>query len=331
MSATRGVMRFVGGKISKLDNAVTMNTPTASLGIRGGIFMMNQSPNGQLYVVLLFGKSLTVTANGITQTIIHPGWSIFVNGRGATPSSPRPASDVEMVNLFALLSPRPGTTGGSKYPPIDAGVINSGIPTVVSGDVIESTHQAGGKIPPWGQPPIVYVSTLQGDFQINTVAMQPVVVGASGEASSSAVTRVGSGTSTGAPLPGGPSSPLTPFQPPSVNFPTTGVGSYTGTATGTVLNNGAMYQATGNFSQTYNFGSATGIVGISNFDNANYTYGVTGSGSNFSGSLTSGPANRTGTVSGSLSGPGAIQSTGNFAVQSTAGAPYSVSGGFTGR
>jgi hypothetical protein len=71
-----------------------------------------------------------------------------------------------------------------------------------------------------------------------------------------------------------------------------------------VVNNGATYQAAGTFNQIYNFGSHTGVINIGNFDSANYTFGVTGGGSNFAGSLTTSPPNRTGSVSGSFTGPG---------------------------
>src|SRR5258705_2997756 len=56
VSATRGVLRLVGGKISKTE-PVTLRTPTATLGIRGGIAIYD---NGQ--ASFLFGKSMTVEA-----------------------------------------------------------------------------------------------------------------------------------------------------------------------------------------------------------------------------------------------------------------------------
>jgi hypothetical protein len=357
MSATRGVMRFVGGKISKQDNAVTMNTPVASLGIRGGVFLLSISPSGKLDVVFLYGKALTVTANGQTQMVTRPGWSVAVNGQGATPSPPAPASANTVATILALLSGRPGASGGSAHPPTNASLANSTVPRFVSADVTASTAQAVAAAPPKSQPPVVTVSTLPANTQIQTVAIQPVVAAVSGSSSSaSAVTPVSSSSSSSnsnsssnstTPLnPSSPTSPTTPTTPtsptnptspsgpvetPTVALPTMGAGSFTGTAMGTVMNNGATYQATGGFNQTYNFGSGTGIANISNFDGANYTYRVTGSGANFSGGLTSGPASRTGSISGSFSGPGAIQSSGNFGVQSTAGPTYTATGTFSGR
>src|SRR5437660_7080554 len=39
MSATSGLLRYVGGKLSKQDNAVTLRTGTATLAVRGGAFI----------------------------------------------------------------------------------------------------------------------------------------------------------------------------------------------------------------------------------------------------------------------------------------------------
>src|SRR5262249_35133501 len=157
---------------------------------------------------------------------------------------------------------------------------NSGISLVISGDVKTSTQQARANSPQPGQPGTIDVASLQTAFQVNTATMQPVLQAVLG-VPSTAVTPVS------------PPSPVAPVQPPAIPFPTSGVGSYDGAATGTVFNNGVTSQANGTFNQTYNFGSGTGIANIGNFAGANYTYGVTGSGANFSSGLISGPANRT--------------------------------------
>jgi len=320
MSATRGVMRFVGGKVSKLENAVTMDTPSGSLGIRGGVFLLQLLPNGQFLVIFLYGKSLTVTAAGQTKTLTHPGWAIIVNGAGAQPSAPFVAPPNVIADILALLGGEPGATGGSSHPPSNLMLGNSGISLVISGDVRTSTQQANANSLHPPPPGNVDVASLQTLFQVNSATLAAFF-----------------GTPATQPIPITPTNPqtpvtpVTPIQPPTVPFPTTGVGSYDGTASGTVFNNGATYQAAGTFNQTYNFGTASGIANISNFDGANYTYSVTGSGANFSGGLTSGPANRTGSLSGSFSGPGAIQSNGNFGVQSTGGPTYTATGTFTGR
>jgi hypothetical protein len=48
---------------------------------------------------------------------------------------------------------------------------------------------------------------------------------------------------------------------PSVTLPATGVGTFSGNALGSVVNNGASYLASGGFTNTYNFGNHTGMFG----------------------------------------------------------------------
>src|SRR5690606_4701626 len=43
LSATRGVFRVVGGRISK-SNPVTIRTPTVTVGVRGGVAFLNVGP-----------------------------------------------------------------------------------------------------------------------------------------------------------------------------------------------------------------------------------------------------------------------------------------------
>src|SRR5882724_8027191 len=80
-SLTRGVFRFVGGKLSKQDNAVTMRTPSATIGIRGGLILVNLTSAGQLQVIFGYGASVTVRGlSGISQTLTRPGFQITVSG-----------------------------------------------------------------------------------------------------------------------------------------------------------------------------------------------------------------------------------------------------------
>jgi hypothetical protein len=68
MTTTRGLLRFVGGKLSKQEDAVTMRTTTATLAVRGGAFLLNQAPGGSLEAVFIYGRGLTVTGTtGVSQ------------------------------------------------------------------------------------------------------------------------------------------------------------------------------------------------------------------------------------------------------------------------
>src|SRR5438132_5896376 len=125
---TRGVFRFVGGKLSKLDNAVTMQTPSATIGIRGGVMLVNQAAGGSLEVIFVYGKGITVTGlNGISQTITRPGWEVTVSGPGASPSEPAPAPPGAAAALLAQLDGRSGGNGGATTIPTEIMVAESGI------------------------------------------------------------------------------------------------------------------------------------------------------------------------------------------------------------
>ena len=116
---------------------------------------------------------------------------------------------------------------------------------------------------------------------------------------------------------------------PSVTLPATGVGTFSGNALGSVVNNGASYLASGGFTNTYNFGNHTGMFTISNFDGKTVSGAVNGVGAGYSGSLSG--SGLTGSAKGSFFGnlPGnpATETGGNFALQ---GPAYLASGIFAG-
>src|SRR5260370_1420827 len=58
MSATRGLLRYVGGKLSKQDNAVTLRTGTATLAVRGGAFIAQIGADCTMGAAFLYGPPL---------------------------------------------------------------------------------------------------------------------------------------------------------------------------------------------------------------------------------------------------------------------------------
>src|SRR5579862_376259 len=142
MSATRGLLRYVGGKLSKQDEAVTLRTSTATLAVRGGAFMAKMSPNGATDAFFIYGKGLTVTgAAGGVQILLRPGYHVTINP-GGQPSPPAPVPPGELTQLLAQLDGRDGGTGGASVIPTDATVANSGIAATISGNLGESLRQS---------------------------------------------------------------------------------------------------------------------------------------------------------------------------------------------
>jgi hypothetical protein len=140
-SLSRGLFRFIGGKLSKQDNAVTMHTPSATIEIRGGVILVDLSPEGKLDTIFAYGKGAVVTGlNGISQTITRPGFQITVPGRGAAPSAPSPAPPGASAAILAQLDGRPGGTGGATAIPTDSNVASSGVLTTTSTNVPAATQ-----------------------------------------------------------------------------------------------------------------------------------------------------------------------------------------------
>src|SRR5437660_9427625 len=91
MSASRGLLRFVGGKLSKQEDGVSLRTSTATIAVRGGAFLLDLTSDGRMEAIFIYGRALTVTgAGGLTQTLARPGYAIGIAGPGGAPSAPFP-------------------------------------------------------------------------------------------------------------------------------------------------------------------------------------------------------------------------------------------------
>ena len=85
INASKGVLRLVGGKISK-NGPIVINTPANTVGIRGGITILDVKAN-QTDSTFVFGKDMTVRAAGQTQVATRPG-SMIVTNLGSPPGLP---------------------------------------------------------------------------------------------------------------------------------------------------------------------------------------------------------------------------------------------------
>ncbi|MBM3549689.1 MAG: hypothetical protein FJX54_22345, partial [Alphaproteobacteria bacterium] len=87
-TAANGVIRFVGGKLSK-NQPVTITTPTATIGIRGGIGLVFVDPEtGATTATFLFGIEMTVTSLvGSIERISRAGFTTTVQTPTATPTA----------------------------------------------------------------------------------------------------------------------------------------------------------------------------------------------------------------------------------------------------
>jgi hypothetical protein len=114
ITASQGVLRLVGGKISKT-NAITINTPSGTIGIRGGIGVFGVSSD-KTTAAFLYGQIMSLTGRqGQTQNAIRPGSVMSVNFGAAAglPSLLPPGGLNALVNSLQLASNNSGKGGSS--------------------------------------------------------------------------------------------------------------------------------------------------------------------------------------------------------------------------
>jgi FecR protein len=114
---SKGTMRFIGGKLSKNEGGVTVNTPDGALAIRGGMF---QGSTSRRVYSFLFGHSLTFRGtNGQTQTVYEAGYTLDLSGGGAN-VRPTTSQDINTV-MAALTNGSGGGLGGTGGQPDTGG------------------------------------------------------------------------------------------------------------------------------------------------------------------------------------------------------------------
>jgi len=177
INASKGVLRLVGGKISKT-NAITITTPSSTIGIRGGIaiFSVNQV---QTIADFVFGNSMTVTAGGKTETATRMGSQVITNA-GGVPGAPtllKPGSlTAALSNLEGSKSnsnnsadqsaQKSGFSDKNSGQPANAANFNPNLPPNTNNNTLTNAVSFSN---PAGQP--VGNSTLQNQPKTNTVSI----------------------------------------------------------------------------------------------------------------------------------------------------------------
>lgn len=152
-SLSKGFMRFIGGRTSKTAGGATVRTPIGTAGIRGAVVDIDLGAIGQRlgkarsrkdrnagqggnppHVSLIFGNEVILTANGASNRLFRPGYSVVVDGGKRTVTRTPPSFIAAMQNHLAG---RDGTHGGTARPPQDEAVRGSGV----------SEHNSGAGLP----------------------------------------------------------------------------------------------------------------------------------------------------------------------------------------
>lgn len=170
MSATKGVFRYVGGAISK-SSEVTIRTPSATIGIRGGIATVTVQPDGQTTAGFLFGGSISITSQGVTRTTTQAGTQIVVPvGLPPAEPTPIPPASIQATNRSLQASaPAQGQTSmaisqafGSSLQQVNSGMAPSAARAAIAST--QQTQMAVAKTPSTqGAGPLQAAGPLQGN------------------------------------------------------------------------------------------------------------------------------------------------------------------------
>lgn len=304
VNLSRGVLRLVGGKISKVQ-PVIITTPGATTGIRGGITIVDAQA-AQTVSTFMFGRDMTVSGQGQTQVVTRPGYEITTR-LGAPPGAPTAASDRLLMSQIALLEGRTGATRGAAQQNSAAVVkVTQGTQSLAAQTPVNAPANVRT-----GQPTPQPVSWQQwggGVAYQNPSAVNPAITG---------------GTTA-----------LTPGATPTfAQLPTTGSATYNGSFTASSPQGpfGGSVSAGWNFASQNGTFSAVSNGANGNAGSASGAISLIPGTARFAGTLTirpaDGPPTGTGSVNGnfvttSSSPVGAIS--GNF----TGSAPNGVSGTF---
>jgi hypothetical protein len=142
---SKGLLRFIGGALSKGDGQVSVRTPSAVIGIRGGIALIEVSPQGTTRATFLYGQALTLTTMaGESLRISRAGFSSEIVLGAAKPSAPVRADAAELAGKFGHLQGNVRPPPPGMHPDMHPGLPPRGI---VSISALKAAL-AAGTIPP---------------------------------------------------------------------------------------------------------------------------------------------------------------------------------------
>jgi hypothetical protein len=161
-SVGQGALRFVGGQISH-SSGVTINTPVASLGIRGGVAtvvfpltpdLASADPNmaGCSGELVIGHVGILKLKNKVSEVTIRPGFAACVIGPNVPIAEPFRVPDSVLAKTAASLTSGPRQTGGAVTMPADPFIARNGLGTVILHDPAR----------PPGTDPLGYTSIFGG-------------------------------------------------------------------------------------------------------------------------------------------------------------------------
>jgi hypothetical protein len=154
-TATKGVFRFVGGALSKNPDSVSIKTPAAIVGVRGGVVLLSVNPNpgvnpnanvnpnpgvnpkAALTVFFIYGGEASITSASGHVSLHRRSWAIDIGPDGKI-GDPYSADPSVLLSLLKLLNGQNGGNGGASPPPTDQTL--AGGPQLVIDDDLDANQ-----------------------------------------------------------------------------------------------------------------------------------------------------------------------------------------------
>ena len=136
----KGVMRLVGGSATK-EGETRVNTPVATIGVRGGVATISHDARTGTKATNIFGtmqvksrkrdgcarvNGADCNEGGGTEVVRRPHFSVTVGGPGQDPSAPVEVSQAEIDATNRLLTSKGGQFGGAPVKPTDLAALRAG-------------------------------------------------------------------------------------------------------------------------------------------------------------------------------------------------------------
>ncbi|WP_422034158.1 FecR family protein [Reyranella sp.] len=190
VNATKGALRFVGGAISKKGDVI-IRTPSAHIGVRGGIVTVTVGADGSTTATFLFGDRMTVSNAAGTQRAVRYGSQIFVPAAGAAPLEPVILPPNTLQAYLALFEQT--QTTGNVIGPGDKVLIESALKTLNAQALPYADPSS--KLAPW----LAYLQLVATQAITINNASRPVggAPGPSGGSTGSQTGGGGTGTNPG--------------------------------------------------------------------------------------------------------------------------------------
>lgn len=230
INASKGVFRLVGGKISKT-NAISVTTPSSTIGIRGGISIFNVDQK-ETTSIFVFGISMTVGAGGKLEIVTRPGFQVTTLF-GTLPGLAVAVPPGAMSGFLAKLE---GSKGGGQSGGADQAAQNSGFSNANSGQ--GSGNNLGNRFGSGPGPRNVNPSNIATNALTNAFETSPS------------------------------NRPNLPEIVSKANQAQQTI-TYNGQMGGLVRNNGNYSYGTGNYTQVWSMNTGTGKT-TANFNNSSY-------------------------------------------------------------